>query len=148
VRGLTVAQVALAATLAVLMLISCGKKKNPSRDHYPILHEKLVKLQAAVIDRNRAAIDSLMSTVILDNGQSSDSLLNFVYGADRLLGFTRFGDYQIAYTDHNAQIECFIMDSTGERDRPLVLLYGLNDRLWLLEKFKVGPAVVADSASS
>jgi len=72
----------------LLSLISCSKK-TPSRDHIPNIKERVYLLQEAIKERNRAAVDSLLSTDILDAGQSSDSLISFCFGEGGDFGFER-----------------------------------------------------------
>ena len=121
-----------------LVTVGCDEEKLPSRDEIPILKHNLYRLEQAVSARNRVAIDSLLSVEILDAGQDSDSLLRFVYGpADNFL-FYRLGDYDIFYSNHIAVINCYIMDSTEQTDRPLRLLYRHDEDVWLLKEFRVG----------
>ena len=87
--------------------------------------------------RNRTAIDSLLSVDILSAGESSDSLLSFVYEADGGFAFERFGDYQIYYTDELARIDCFVMDSLGDTSRPIILTLVNQYDLWLLKRFDI-----------
>ena len=81
---------------ALVLLAGCSEH-TPDRDHMPLLRARLFQLQQAVKGGDRAAIDSLMSIRIIDNRQGSDSLLNFIYGADRSLSFDRFDNYDIVY---------------------------------------------------
>ncbi|MDZ4723870.1 MAG: hypothetical protein SGI97_08220 [candidate division Zixibacteria bacterium] len=121
-----------------LCLIGCPvKEKIPSRDYIPVLKERLFALQVAVKGRNRAAVDSLLSVEILKENQSSDSLLNLVYGASGNFGFVQFGGYEIAYDDNKARIDCYIMDSTSLTDRPLILTFINDGGQWLLKRFEI-----------
>ena len=64
--------------LASLALLAAGcSEETPSRDHIPLIKERVYLLQQAVKEKNRAAIDSLMSSEILSYRQGSDSLLRF-----------------------------------------------------------------------
>ncbi len=123
--------------LIVLIMAGCGQK-TPSRDHIPILRQRVFQLQEAIRERNRAAIDSLSSLRILSANQDSDSLLRFVYGPDDDYPFDRLGDYEIFYTQNRAQIDCYIIDSTGSKDRPLRVNFIYEHDLWLLERFEPG----------
>lgn len=129
--------------LAALVLSSCGEKKTPSRDHIPIIKERLTKLQEGVKNQNTAAIDSLLSVDILKKNQSSDSLLSFVFGPNRDFAFESFGQPVIIYTDEVAQVECFVMDSTHQTNRPVVLKFVYVSDQWLLNGFETNtnPAV-------
>lgn len=122
----------------LFLLISCGPEKPPSRDHIPILQQRLYALEQGLVAQDRAAIDSLLSVKILDYGQDSDSLLRSVYGADGTWPFYRLGDYDFFYGNTIAVINCYIMDSTEQSDRPLKLTYELDEELWLLVRFGVG----------
>ena len=125
--------------LASLALLAAGcSEKTPSRDHIPILKERVYLLQQAVKEKNHAAIDSLSSPKILSYQQDSDSLLRFVYGLDDRFVFERFGNCEIIYTSDKARIDCFVMDSTGRKDRPIVLTFVHKHDLWLLKRFEEG----------
>ncbi|MCK4460294.1 MAG: hypothetical protein KAW46_00735 [candidate division Zixibacteria bacterium] len=123
---------------ALLTLGSCAEKKPPARNHIPLLKARLFSLQEAVKTLNRAAIDSLLSVQILDNDQNSDSLLQFAYGPDGGYVFRQFAVGEITYTNDNARIDCFIMDSSHTRDRPLILTYVYEHDQWLLKRFEPG----------
>lgn len=122
----------------LLAVVGCGPDKLPSRDHIPVLKQRLYALEQGLVAGDRAALDSMMSVKILDVGQDSDSLLRFVYGADGRWPFHRLGDYNIFFSNKIAVINCYIMDTTEQRDRPLKLMYELDDQLWLLTRFDVG----------
>lgn len=125
--------------VASMALLAAGcSEKTPSRDHIPLLKERVYLLQEAVNERDRAAIDSLMSPKISSHKQGPDSLLRFVYGPDGLFAFERFGDCRFVYTRDKARIDCFVMDSTGGTDRPIEFTFVLKHDLWLLKRFEVG----------
>lgn len=118
-------------------LLSCAKE-TPKRDHIPIIKENLLKLQEGVKSKNLARIDSLLSPRILEKDQSSDSLIRLVYGASADFPFTQFGGAEIVYSNNKGRIDCFIMDSTQQSDRPLVLYLDRADDLWLFTGFRIG----------
>ena len=120
----------------VLAWIGCDNRP-PDRNQIPILKKRLFELQEAVKDKNRARIDSLLSVKILDYDQSSDSLLSFVYGPDRDFAFEQFALGEIKYGRDAAQIDCFVMDTTHQRNRPLMMTYRKDDDLWLLSRFLI-----------
>jgi hypothetical protein len=124
-------------SLAVL-LAACSKEELPSREQIPVLRGRLFALQQALSGQKRGAIDSLLSVDILELHQDSDSLLRFVYGADGTFPFRRLGDYTIFFSNELAVIDCFVMDSTARHDRPLRLIYKLNNKSWLLKEFRTG----------
>ncbi len=128
----------LRAVMAFVFLSLGCTEKTPSREHIPVLKEKIYLLQEAVKARNRAAIDSLMTPEILSIGQSSDSLIRFVFGSNDQFAFERFGNCEIVYTSDKARIDCFIMDSTTRTDRPIVLTFVYKHDLWLLKRFEAG----------
>ena len=119
---------------------ACSSEELPSREQIPILRSRLMALQKGLSERNRSAIDSLLSVDILDVHQDSDSLLRFVYGTDGGSSFSRLGDYTIFFSDELAVIDCFVMDSTTRHDRPLRLIYKLDNDLWLVKEFRAGSA--------
>ncbi len=125
--------------LVVTALLAAGcSEETPSRDHIPLLKERVYLLQQAIKEKNLAAIDSLMSPKILSYQQGSDSLLRFVYWPDDRFAFERFGNCEIAYTSDKARIDCFVMDSTDRKDRPIVFTFVHKHDLWLLKRFEVG----------
>ncbi len=123
--------------LSAIMLVTCGEKKTPSRDYIPLIKESLSRLQEGVRNQNAGAIDSLLSVDILKYQQSSDSLLNFVYGPARLFTFESFGQPVIIYTDEVAKVECYAMDSTHQTNRPIVLTFIHSSDQWLLSRFEI-----------
>jgi hypothetical protein len=126
------------------LMAACGGDELPPREQIPVLRSRLFALQKGLSERNRGAIDSLLSVDILDIHQDSDSLLRFVYGSDGDFPFSQLGDYTIFFSNKLAVIDCFVMDSTARHDRPLRLIYKLDNDQWLLKEFRAG---VADSAS-
>lgn len=121
----------------VLVTVGCNEK-TPSRDHIPLLKERVYLLQEAVKEKNLAAIDSLLSPKILSYKQDSDSLLRFVYGPNGQFAFNRFGNCEIAYTSDKARIDCFVMDSMENKNRPIVFTFVYKHDLWLLKRFETG----------
>ncbi len=128
----------IAAILAAGLMAGCSTK-SPDRNQIPVLRKRLFALQQAVQEQNRAALDSLLSVQILARKQSSDSLLNFVYGADGAFAFRQFELGEIIYTDNKARIDCYVMDTTGRRDRPIVLTLVNEHDMWLLKHFEEAP---------
>ena len=134
--------------LALLLLFGCSKR-TPKRTHIPILKDKLFTLQTAVKEKNRAAIDSLLSPLVLKKQQSSDSLLSLVYGSDGSFAFENFGGADIFYTLDKARVKCYIMDSTHTTDRELVFYYVFDHEMWLISSFKAGEEIpIFDSIDS
>ncbi len=120
----------------IACLLGCAEQSTPSRDHIPLIKEKLSYLQNGVLAQNLAVIDSVLSVKILDIGQSSDSLLKFVYGIDYSFAFELFGEPVIIYTDKIAMVECYVMDSTRAKNRPITLLFSYDNDIWLLSRFE------------
>ena len=137
----------LLLSLFGIVLGSCGTK-TPPRDHIPAIKANLMKLQEAVKNQDRAVIDSVLSPTILEKGQSSDSLLNYVYNKDGF-GFEQFGQASITYTFDKGRIDCYIMDSTHTKDRPLTFFIVLEHEMWLFSGFQLGTnyedSVLADT---
>ncbi len=123
--------------LLALVVNSCSDP-TPKRNHIPVIKENLYNLQTAVVNKNYAAIDSLLSPKILDKNQSSDSLVRFVYGEDDIFAFEQFGKADIVYTTDQARIDCYVMDSTRQTNRPLILFYTFEHEMWLLSSFETG----------
>jgi hypothetical protein len=129
--------VLIGLTLMTLFLSGGCTEKAPKRDFIPVLKEQLFKLQQAVKNKDRVAIDSLLSVKILDNKQNSDSLLKLVYNyKGSYFPFERFGNYTIMYTNDRARIDCYVMDSTASDERPIVLTYVYEHDMWLLKRFE------------
>lgn len=127
------------AILALLLSSGCDQQ-TPSRDHIPILKQRLVQLQEAIRVRDRAAIDSLLSVKILSHKQDSDSLLRLVYGEEGSFAFVQLALGEISYTNDRARIDCYVVDTSGRRDRPITLTYTHEHDLWLLKRFEIGRA--------
>ncbi len=127
----------------IVALVPACNDEPPRRKHIDVLRNKLRSLEKAVIAKDRAAIDSLLSVRILDEGQSSDSLLSFVYGPERDFPLAGFSLVEMLYTGDKARIDVEIVDSSGRQRRPasFTLVYEYNR--WLLKKFE--PGRVADT---
>lgn len=139
---------AICGLLAVLGLAACsGEDKPPTRDQYPIVNARVFSLQTAVVERNRAGIDSLLAAEILDLGENADSLLGYVYGPSQDRPFGRFNIRGIIQTHKIARVDCDLIDTAGHVMPPtLSLTYQLyDDSLWLLKRF--GP-IPEDGMSS
>ena len=124
--------------VTAFVLGGCGGQDLPSRDQIPVLRQRVYALEEGIRTRSRAGIDSLLSTDVLDVKESSDSLLKFVYGSDDRFPFKKLGDYTIFFSKEVGVVDCFIMDSTENHDRPLRLKYKLDGKLWLLTEFQAG----------
>ncbi len=124
------------ALLAVTLSVGCGKERTPPRDQIPILKERVFELQEAVKQKNRAAIDSLLSIKIATHNQTSDSLINLVYGPQGDFAFTQFGACQYNYTHKKALVECYVMDSASQRSRPILFSWVYEHDMWLLKRFE------------
>lgn len=127
------------AILAILLSSGCDEQ-TPSRDHIPVLKQRLVQLQEAVRIRDRTAIDSLLSVKILSHQLDSDSLLRLVYGEEGSFAFVQLALGEINYTNDRARIDCYVVDTSGRRDRPITLTYTHEHDLWLLTRFEIGHA--------
>ncbi|MEA1981087.1 MAG: hypothetical protein U9N54_08960 [candidate division Zixibacteria bacterium] len=138
--------------LIIFILLLTGwsgcKEKTPSRDNIPEIKNQLFKLQQAVKQKNRSAIDSLLSVDMLKKKLTSDSLLQFVYNIPErydAFEFEQFGGANIIYSFDIAQIDCFIMDSTHLKDRPIVFKLILDDKVWIFKEFEEGVTETSDS---
>ncbi len=126
-------------------LAGCGGDDLPSRDEIPVLRQRVFALEQAIVSGNPVVLDSILSVEILDEKQSSDSLLNFVFGPDRDFPFHRLGGCEIFYTKDLAVVDCFLMDSTETTNRPIKLYFKKFDTLWLLTRFGTGETESGDS---
>lgn len=122
--------------ITIFIIINCNEN-IPARNQIPVLKNKLLKLQTAVQARNRSAIDSLLSPKILSKNQNSDSLLNLVYQQNGTFPFKQFGGYEIVYTNDKARIDCFIMDTSGVKNRPITFYLINEHNMWLVTSFKI-----------
>ena len=128
----------LLIALAVAGLYACSSDEEPpSRDQYPVINARVYDLQMAVAERNRAGIDSLLAAEILKLGQSSDSLLSYIYGPERSRAFSRFDIRSFVQTDKLARVDCHVIDTAGLMVEPSIsLTFQLyDDSLWLLKRF-------------
>ena len=125
------------AMVTSVLLTSCADKKPP-RAHIPKLKKQVFELQEAIKSQDRAKLDSLLSTRILDHEQNSDSLIQFCFDGFNNFAFSRLGDCEIVYTNDQALARCFIMDSTSSHDRPIDLSFVYEHDLWLLTFFEPG----------
>jgi hypothetical protein len=128
----------------LLLLVSACDEEPPKRKHIDVLRNKLRSLEKAVVAKNRAAIDSLLSVQILEEEQSSDSLLTFVYGRDRDFPFAGFSLIEMFYTGDKARIDVEIVDSTGQIRRPAILTLVYEHDRWLFKKFEPGSQPVTE----
>ena len=148
---MSLGRLAVVSLLAMLVAFGCmpEEKETPSADHVPALTARINQLQQAVLARDRAGLDSLMSDNLRGERGGVDSLLKFVYGPDGSFPLKQFGDYDIVYVETKARIDCYVMDSTASHDRPVVFTFDLkDDTLWLLKNFEDRKApAVADSLS-
>lgn len=122
---------------ALLLIVACDDEP-PRRKHIDVLRNKLRQLEKAVVAKDRAAIDSLLSIQILDEGQSSDSLLSFVYGPGGDFPLAGFSLIEMFYTGDKARIDVEIVDSTGQVRRPTTFTLVHEHDRWLFKKFEPG----------
>jgi hypothetical protein len=131
--------------IAVLIGVAGCKEKSPPRNQIPVLKETLYRLQVAVKEHNRAALDSLLSVKMLEYNQNGDSLIGIAHGRDRTFPFETFGGAVFLYTGDNAQIECFVMDSTSKRDQPIRIHMIREGKGWLMSHYSFPDSVGKDS---
>ncbi len=128
---------AVLAFLSVVLLSLGCSDKPPRREHIPAIKKQIYAVQEAVKTKDTAALDSLVTSEMVSRG-TVDSLLQFVYGPDGEFPFTRFGDCEIIYTNDKARADCFVMDSTAQKNRPIILTFVYKDKTWLLKGFRAG----------
>lgn len=128
----------------MLLLVPACDDEPPKRKHIDVLRNKLRRLEKAVVARDRAAIDSLLSVQILDEGQSSDSLLNFIYGPERGFPLAGLSLIEMLYTGDKARIDVEIVDTTGRHRRPATFTLVYEHDQWLFKKFEPGLTETAE----
>ena len=126
--------------LAALVIAACGER-TPKRDYMTIIKDRFDRLQAALREKNGAALDSLSSREMIDDGMTVDSLLGFVSGADRTHVFGRFGKYEIIYNNKKARIDCPLVDTAGQVYQAVTLTFAREKDDWKLKRFE--PALPA-----
>lgn len=124
---------------AVFLLAGCGDEETPNRDQIPYLKSALFDLQGAVKSRNSLSVDSMLTGELKQFG--ADSLLYLVYGDDPVFAFEQFGRNVIAYTNDNARIDCCIMDSLQNDDRPISFSLAFDGGRWLFTKVESGQGI-------
>ena len=124
---------------SLFILAGCGGETTPNRNQIPHLKSALFELQGAVQSKNTASIDSMLSGKLEQSG--ADSLLSFVYGSEAGFAFKQFGRNVIAYTDDNARIDCFIMDSTQNEDRPISFSLAFDGGRWVFTRIESGQGI-------
>ncbi|HWR84301.1 MAG TPA: hypothetical protein VN285_13465 [Candidatus Deferrimicrobium sp.] len=136
--------VGLGTVILLAWLVGACTEKSPPRELIPVLKQAVYQLQEAVKTRDRTAIESLLSSDLVSNGQDADSLLRFAFGQSGGFQFERFGNCEYVFTRDKARIDCYVMDSTARKDRPAVLTFVHQRDRWLLKRFESG-RIVRDS---
>jgi hypothetical protein len=127
----------LVVALAGMLAFACNER-YPKRDYMAAIKGEFNRLQIALRDRNRAALDSLASRDMIDEGMSIDSLVRFVSGPSHQRAFERFGKYEIMYNDKKARIDCSLVDSAGQNYLPVTLTFVREKDDWRLKRFEPG----------
>ena len=133
--------IAALAVMIILGIVGCGED-TPDRDQIPIIKKRLYVLQEAIASKNLAAIDSLLSPKILTYKESSDSLVKFCFNPDGSFAFDRLGNCDIRYAHKKAVVDCVLIDSTGQKGKPIHLSFVKEHKMWLLSRFDVGDTTV------
>ncbi len=127
----------LALCVAGLLAFACNER-YPKRDYMAAIKDEFNRLQMALKGQNRAALDSLASRDMIDEGMSIDSLMRFVSGPSHERVFERFGKYEIIYNDKKARIDCSLVDSAGQNYLPVTLTFVREKDDWRLKRFEPG----------
>jgi len=61
-------------------------------------------------------------------------------GEEDSFAFVQLALGEISYTNDRACIDCYVVDTSGRRDRPITLTYTHEHDLWLLKRFEIGHA--------
>jgi len=96
--------------VSAVIAFGCGER-IPKQDQMAVIRDRFSKVQAAIREQNVSALDSLSSRDMADEGLSVDSLLRFVFGAERAHAFARFGKYEFIYNNKKARIDCPLVDT-------------------------------------
>lgn len=131
-------KLAVIAFLGVSGLLSGCDKRSPSRDQAPIIREQIGRIALALQIRNRAALDSLASQDITEDGLSVDSLLSFVWGESGEKRFDHFGPNEIIYNKKKARFDCPLVDSSGNQYLQVTWTLVREKDQWLLKRFETG----------
>lgn len=127
------------AALALLSfsLVNCDKR-SPSKDEAPLIRAQIGKISAALQSQNRAALDSLTSEDISEDGLSVDSLITFVWGVSGEKRFDHFGSSEIIYNKKLARFDCPLVDSSGNSYVNVTWTLVRENDKWLLKRFETG----------
>ena len=120
----------------VTVVLSACAERTPRRDYMTVIKDRFDRLQAALREKNGAALDSLSSREMIDDGMTADSLLRFVSGADRARAFGRFGKYEIIYNNKKARIDCPLIDTAGQTYQAVTLTFVRENDDWKLKRFE------------
>lgn len=122
--------------LTVMILIQACAEKVPSRDEIPLIKGLLGKFQTAIMEKNRAAIDSLMYFEAVELGYSSQKILEDVYGVDNDRQFYGFGGKEIIYVDDKGSVKCtLVADTTKGEGLPAEITIIKKGNSWLVKRF-------------
>lgn len=127
----------LVLALGGMLAFACNER-YPKRDYMAAIKDEFNRLQIALKDGNRGALDSLASRDMIDDGMSIDSLVGFISGPSHERAFDRFGKYEIIYNDKKARIDCSLVDSAGQNYLPVTLTFIREKDNWRLKRFEPG----------
>ena len=129
----------MAALITAVPMIFFGcDKTSPSRDQVPIIRDQIGKMAVALQARNKAALDSVASEEISEDGLSVDSLLTFVWGESGEKRFDHFGPSEIIYNKKKARFDCPLVDSSGNQYLNVTWTLVREKDQWLLKRFETG----------
>ncbi|MFH2035695.1 MAG: hypothetical protein ABIJ45_04775 [Candidatus Zixiibacteriota bacterium] len=118
----------------VVLLTGACVEKAPSRDEIPLIKSLLKDFETAVVEKNSARMDSLMTAEAVELGYSSDKILKGVYDTESE-SFYKFGGLDITYLPKKGLVKFQIMADSADTGRPAeITLIKKGDR-WLVKKF-------------
>lgn len=128
----------LALLLMVLTLILAGCKREAKlpREEGPRIRAALAEVEAAIRDRDRQKLDSLLHPEAIEEGLTADSVLSFIYLTPDFK-FSGFTNKMIIQRNPYARIDCDVL-GTAENLRPItVTMKQDKDKDWRLKA--IGP---------
>ncbi len=129
-------RIAFFGIIAIILipLFYCGEE-SPSRDEIPLIRELLGKFEAAVRDRNVAAMDSLIAVDAVELGYSSEKILSDIYSVSDSNTFYKFGSREFFYTRKKGSVHCMILSDSTDSGHPAEITVIKKGEDWFVKRF-------------